>query len=241
MYRLMLTTALLTLGTGCSSGGGDVWVLYLESADDSGFTRTVDHNFTGASVPDDGPTDDDWTFTSTYEDSGSLAFAQLITSKGENDGYLVYDYVALPGTREGDTWTFTWTGDSVENDREEHSSGFFSARTETDDTTVTVTLTVDGGVASGQVVTNTNRRIRYDETDAWNADAVFTSSDIPAWSYLEGPDGDYVENYSDSAECAGTECFLEIVDSGSRTQAFTGERTTLSDDAMVYMGDVTSP
>lgn len=240
MRKLLFATALIALNTGCSQSG-QVWAIYLEQVDIGGNTQTINHNYNDAQPYDGGPVTGEWTYTNSFMTSSTLVFAQLIASKGDNDGYLLFGETAIPGAKTKEGWTFTWSDDSQDAEREEHVDGYFNAENSTDNSTTTLTMVIDGNTATGTLEADFTDTTRYEEADMWNNDDLFIGSSIPAANYLELSDGGFVTNAPETADCAA-DCFLEIVNSGKRSQAFTAERTAVSDDAaMNYIGNVGSP
>lgn len=245
MRNALIMATLAALATGCG-GTEEIWILRISPPADPVNTQTVGHNFNGAQPIAGTTTTTEWTETNTTVASPSIVFAQIVkVGGGDTDAFLIVDDIAVPGTRSGGLWTFTWNDTYQNTDREQHNATGYFHETLTDQTSTTsITGEFSGGSFIGGSMTSVSTSTTtWSQTDTWDATTVgYYSSYPPASSYLEFPDGTGPSNDYQLSDCAQSPCFLTVTNETSQTSTFTGERTKYTDESVFNaVEDATDP
>ncbi len=222
-HRVLLTGALLA-ATACGGDGG-VWMLQLGPAGEPSCTESISHNFTAAYVPTDASSGA-WVTTTAVEGGDSLLFARLVEGRGK-EGTLLLGDVALPGARDGSTWTFTWEDARSSSTTSEHETGY--VYTSFQDTSDAITLVLDLGRkdGAGTLETASTLAASWSESDTWDEAVGFATGQIPAADYLviwdssAGDGGAEVpaENRQDDFDCDTQPCALTVQSSCTTSQS----------------------
>ena len=249
MRGLLAPGSLALVLTGCG-GGEEIWMLLVDSqpaAEEA--SQSLDYNFAGGQVITGTTVDGPWTDLGSVTESGDLVFAQVVRSKGDDDAVLVFNNQALPGNKAGGLWTFTWTDSRVSTNGESHETGYRYQRTDTVESTLTVTIDISGGSATGAIQAEGNNVTRWEESDLWAYDGTGAnglssfSSYSGTWStYIEFVDGTSISNDWDATNCIDPDCYLEVSTNQLTRWNFVGQRMSYGDeDAFDNVNGVTNP
>lgn len=187
-----------------------VWLVELPPSAEEACDSTLTENFENADPYDTPDTpDSEWTYEETTDASGSLFFVEVLEGKG-GKAVLVLGSEAIPGTKDGNVYTFTW--DDFENsvDSAEHESGYVY-REEVNASSKT-TLTFEkgkSGTATGTWSIDSSEEYVFAESDEWDESATgYWNGQIEdvSYSYLDGD----ASNMYDSADCADERCRITI-------------------------------
>ncbi|MCO4745740.1 MAG: hypothetical protein KC912_13185 [Proteobacteria bacterium] len=240
MRNALFAATMAALTTGCG-GSEEIWVFYISPAADPVSEQAIAHNFNGAQPYAGQTTTGDWTNTMTTTGSDTIQFAQIVKVKGADDAFLIMGGMAIPGQKAGGVFTFSWDDASQETDREQHTTGYFNEDFTSTTSTTTISMDLSGGTAAGTASSQRVQVQRFTESDTWDTNSTGTSSQISPSNYLEYPDGGFVSNDPTLADCSG-DCFYEVTNTTSTTNAFTAEKTKYSDeDVMNTVGGATNP
>jgi len=219
--------------TGCAHGDG-IWMVYVEVLlDDPCQDEQISHNFTDAYIPQD-TGGSDWTETEEGTISDQMFFAQLIETDATT-GVLVLDDLAYPGTRDKDTWTFSWEG----NEDTEHTASYLSqysyGEIVNQTTNTTFVLTMDGDAGSGTIDVNTNTTRTWQESDSWGEDVGMFMGQIPAANFLVVYDEDMqaempASNSSTDSDCNSGTCEITTSLQCTTSRVFTATLTGYGGD-----------
>lgn len=220
--------------TGCASGRPDgVWQLGLstEYFGDDLCTKTVEHNYLGATVISDSGTQDTASGVSevTSQDAtGSLTLV-AIESLGKT-AVMVIDGAAYPGSDTGDGWVFAWTLETTTTTTDVGSEGYAYTSVVTDSLRTSYNLVFTKAAVAGTLDVEFDSKIDMTESDKWIDDV---SSSEPASSYLEIIDDTgrslSARNSNDEVDCDG-ECVLTVAEACPLSQDVTGTLTGFSVD-----------
>lgn len=184
-----------------------------------------------------GGSDSEWTYTSTFDPSDSLGFAQVeTTTKG--GAVMVVGGVAYPGEAVEDEWVFDWLDESTSTEQSEHESGYRFTTTTVNSTSGTIRLTIDGGgLAHGTYTSDGATRIEWNESDEYDqdvADQIGERGQIPSSSYLVYDDGGGEPpqyNEFEENDCDSDTCELAVTEACSLGVVFDAERTDFNEEA----------
>lgn len=225
----------LALVAGCSGGGiTGIWMMELPfmSTDTQTCNEQVDHNFTGAYVPEDTGMGAEWTETTTVKSSDKLQFVQIIEADKDN-AVLIAGNKAYPGTRDNDQWTFEWTTESENIDDKLHQSGYEYTSDLRSTSTIQLTLTIDGDSGTGTWSEDSQNDDYWTESDTWSEELsqgdVGPTGQIPSYRYLVhdidgGPTGVPQKNDWETADCSG-DCTLRVIEECTGSYDVTVTRT----------------
>lgn len=242
MRNVFLAITLATLTSGCGTPE-EVWAFFIDPPTDPTNTSNIAHTFIGAQPYAGTTTNEEWTNTDTTDASPSIQFGQLVKVSGDDDAFLILGDTAIPGKKSGGVWLFQWSDVYQNTDREQHvATGFFEEIFTDQTSTMTITMDISGGTASGSMVGSSETVTRYSETDIWDTVTVGRgSSSIPASQYIEYPDGSTVFNDPQLADCTG-DCSLTITNSSSTSSTFRAEKTKYNNEAsFAAVEDATDP
>ncbi len=224
----MTPSALLfLLPLGCFGGQETIWLLQVPFTTEPECDTQITHNFRDAYIPDTPP--GVWTDTELSEQSDMLVFAQ-VSELDADTAVLVIAGEVWPGTSTGKgEWEFSWTG--VEDNRlsHEHDAGYRYTEQAYFETNETITLAIDGDVASGdwEVVSVDDQT--WTESDEWDNEVGMSVGDIPSNLYLAYDDGDAEgipqSNYQDDVDCTDASCQLRVIDTCSDKKKFDATKT----------------
>jgi len=208
-----------------------VWLLQVPWTDpaDGACTEGLNHNFPGAYEADDGP----WSETDSADRSDAMYFVQ-IERLGDEEALMLLGREILPGTGDGDSWTFSWeeTDDTLE--LEEHEDGYSFREERSFSNSITLSLTFDDSTASGTWDGATTETLSWEESDEWVDTVGRSSGVIPVGDYLVYDDGD-VEGIPESnrrteSDCEEARCSLTWQQSCSGSESVSLRRTSYEDE-----------
>ncbi|RME25371.1 MAG: hypothetical protein D6798_09135 [Deltaproteobacteria bacterium] len=224
---MFASSLLVLLPFGCLGGPDTIWLFQVPYTTEPECQTDITHNFRDAYVPDTPP--GVWTDTEISEQSDQLVFAQ-VSQVDADTAVLVIGGEVWPGVRtDKGEWEFTWTG--VEDNRlaREHDAGYRYTEQAYLETEETITLSIDGKVASGtwEIVSVDDET--WTESDEWDSEVGLSVGSIPSSLYLAydegGTEGIPQSNTRDDAECTDTTCQLRVVDTCSDSKDFEATRT----------------
>lgn len=232
----LLAPALLA---GCSNLSG-IWIFEIPWSEDNGScTTTIEENFTDAYVPQaTEPGVSPWTYGGNERGSDAISFGQIETY-GKGQAMLVIGTSVWPGTKEGDSWVFTFVKETEDTDFANHESGYgYQESTSTQaDTTYTFTP-VNRRTAEVEVEGSNESKVVYAEVDTWTEELlgeIGYTGQLPADEYLVVGDGFNQEpafNQYDAQDCTDPQgvCRLSITTRCGADGSFTATLTDFEDE-----------
>lgn len=233
--RTLLPALALVLGA-CSNNGGDVVLLYISSMNEVDCQGTIEENFEEANAPEPPESDPDWSWTWTGESSDQLVYASI--ADGEKDkAYLTIFGQVVPGTRDGKTYTFTWTEvDNWGEVLEYKPSTYRFSEQYVDERTIEFTFERDKETKglTGHMKITTVEESTWTETDQWDLEEhpdLPVAGRINLWSmmYLEGAG---YTNQWETPECEGDDCVLSVKETCAGSTPVRAEWVDYSDAAL---------
>ena len=237
--RPSLALFVASLLAGCNNLSG-IWIFEIPWEEDNGScTTTIEENFTDAYVPQaTTPGESPWTYGGEERGSDAIAFGQIETY-GKGQAVLVIGTTAWPGTKEGDSWTFTFTKDTEDIDFANHESGYGYQESSTSEASTTYTFTPGRGrTAEVEVVGGSQDKVVYEEVDTWTEELlgeIGYTGQIPADQYLvvgEGFNQEAAVNTYDVEDCTAGDgtCRLSVTTRCSAKGSFTATQTDFEDE-----------
>ncbi len=243
MNRTSIAIALSVFALGCAPEE-TIWLLQVPYNTEPNCQQDITHNFSGAYIPDTPP--GDWTETEQSAQSDALYFVQISRSDADS-AVMVLAGEVWPGVSAGDgEWEFAWTGIEDTRASREHDEGYRFTQQTYLETAETITLAIDGDVASGEWSVVTVVDETYTETDEWDEEVGMFSGDIPSASYLAYDDGDVdgipQSNIYDDSDCSDSTCQLRVVDTCVDNRDFEATKTGFDyEDAYDQLEAATQP
>jgi len=228
MNSSQLTLAILGATTiGCSNKG-DIWLIEVDTTKGDGYfcENRYSANYSGQLANSDDSAEGSVTETTEFIGSKILFYAKLVdlsTGKASlNSGSLL-----LPGTeKDKDKWVFEWAETDVEKRSLTHRDGYV-LKTEFNETlTTSISLTMDGKTAKGEMTIVSADSTENVEDDLWSEDAAreIGSYGSVDWNTADG----WESNMYDTSDCDGDDCVESTASSCGATAPVTATLTDLS-------------
>ncbi|MED5370644.1 MAG: hypothetical protein VX899_06510 [Myxococcota bacterium] len=219
---------LIALLVACAAPQEGVWWVALSMEEEASCAQTVAHNFLDASVPETEDPEDAWErIGQTWE--SPAGFYVLVTQGPDGLVWTGPDTVYLGDVEDG-AWTLQHYAYEGESALDSHPSGYHFQQEGERSVTRTLDLTQAGQVLEGNLTISTVDSARYSEVEGWGEE-LGQSSQLPASSYLEGPEGAVVANTREGLECVDDPCVLQVEAQCSWSGGVVAQLTGLSAEA----------
>jgi hypothetical protein len=206
--------ALLPL-LGCAPEMG-IWLLEIDAVNTVECEETLSHNFIDVVPPTTESEDPNWTEEENGSESPELAFVQ-VEKGGGNLCVMLWGNKTLPGTCDGSSWNFEWSGEEKGNSSRVHALGYTYSHDYDYQSKTKLSLEISGESASGSLNNNSSTSDSWMESDMWAQAVGLQKGDMPVGRYLKTRTTDEEGNATVSptansrpnSECAASECTLE--------------------------------
>jgi hypothetical protein len=189
-------------------------------------------NFEDAEPMDVADLPDDWTLIDEHIASPAAFFVQVELSDA-NNGVLIYGDDVFLGTKDGDSWLFSWESYRDGLSSETHRDGYFYSEEGLNSMVESFSLVRDGKNVSGSYSITTRAEVEYTETDEWDTIATgIGGAQMPSYDYLEG---NGAVNSSSATDCTDAECVIELNAECVTSAQFVGMWVGFSADSY-YLG-----
>jgi hypothetical protein len=186
-------------------------------------------NGTAASAP----TGSYWDYSQDIVSSTRMLFGQVLnTSSGR---VLVVGDQAYPGEKSGGVWTFSYDSFTDGILKQEHASGYLFETSGLDGREIVISADMKSASMSGSWALTTTTDLTYTESDEWDVSVGVISGQTPAGAYLLDSMGVGVMNNSNSSDCSGEFCSLQVVEACTATTTFTASKVGSLDET-AYSG-----
>jgi hypothetical protein len=218
---------LLLLSTACGGPSFDgLWLFQFEATPNVETDTTCDENFTDARCrrAEAGGEDGPWTVEQDGSLSDGLRFAEMVQGAG-NTGWLVWDGLIIPVTRDGATIRGSYAGSTDTARTETHESGYRSSLVQVAETDVEVLLEPDAdGAWAGEITRTSSSTTDWEESDEWDPQevgrfsstmTVFTETLVASDDEGETGGVGFSGNRPESDDCGGNVCRGSLIEEGS--------------------------
>lgn len=235
MTRMLPPLLLAAALTGCNAGEGEVWLFSFPLVSDVDCDTTITENFEDADPPEEIEIESDWILEVERDYSNRLAFGQIVKGK-KKVAYLVIDDTVYPGTREGKTFTFSWTKQETSSERAEYIPSEYKYVEEIDNqmvTTIKLERDKETRGLAGTFEVEQSRNEAYQETDEWDSDVpgVYFLGAIsgPAMQWLVGEGN---TNEREREDCETDTCRLTVLQECKGSLDITAEWVGYGDEGV---------